>query len=375
MQTPNLYFDNASTSFPKPPEVAQAIARYLNEVGGPYGRSAYPRALEVSRTVEATRDRLATVLGIKNADHLAFTPNSTVGINLVLNGMLSGGGHVLISPLEHNAVARPLQALHESHGVAVETLPAASDGLIDCERIRSCLKPETKLIVINHQSNVNGLVQPLHAIREAAGEIPVLIDASQSAGAVPIAVDAWGIDFLVVTGHKSLLGPTGIGAVFIRNPARIGPLVFGGTGSASERLTMPEMAPDRFEAGTGNIAGIFGLAAALAHAPAPSHSRRDFLDVLDAVSALRKIRILRASHPENQGGLFSFTHAHLDAARCADRLFQSHGLEVRGGLHCAPLAHRHLGTFPGGAVRIAPSRYHTREDLLLALKAIEELDA
>lgn len=375
MPKQNVYFDNASTSFPKPPEVARAMSRYLDEVGGPYGRSAYPRALEVSRTIEAARDRLAALLGIGAPENLAFMPNATVGLNLVLRGLLEKGGHVLLSPLEHNAVARPLSALQDRYGVVLETLPAAPDGLIVIEGLRAALKPDTRLIVVNHQSNVNGLIQPLREIKQAVGATPVLVDASQSAGAVPIEIDAWQIDFLAFTGHKSLLGPTGTGGIFIRRPELIEPLVYGGTGSASERVTMPDFAPDLFEAGTGNIAGIFGLAAALEHAPSPSHSRQEFLEFLAAASSISGLRILRATDETWQGELFSFVHPDNDAATCATWLFANHGIEVRAGLHCAPMAHQFLGTFPGGTVRIAPSRYHTANDFQAVLKALEELVA
>ncbi|MBF0500014.1 MAG: aminotransferase class V-fold PLP-dependent enzyme [Candidatus Riflebacteria bacterium] len=369
----NCYFDNASTSFPKPPEVAREISRYLCEVGGPYGRSAYPRALEVSRTVEAARDRLAQLLGTSRADALVFTPNATTAINIVLNSVLAQGGHVLISPLEHNAVMRPLTALQARTAIRFEKLAAAPDGRIIVADIKKHITPQTRLVIINHQSNVNGVIQPIQLIKEAVDDIPILVDASQSAGSSPIAVDEWKIDFMACTGHKSLLGPTGTGALFMRHPQTIEPLVYGGTGSASESFAMPEFLPDRFEAGTGNVAGIFGLLAALEHRPLPRHTRQDFLDFLCSLEKIPGYQIFRAAEAENQGSLISLRHSGQDAASLGNALFQRFGIEVRVGLHCAPLAHQSLGTFPTGTLRLAVSPYHCPADFEQVRYALQEL--
>ena len=371
----NIYFDNAATSFPKSPEVARAMARYLDELGGPYGRSAYRRAVEVSRTVEAARDRLAVLLGIARPELLAFQPNATTGLNLVLQGFLRQGDEVLVSPLEHNAVLRPLAALHRLRGVTWRTLPADPDGLVRAGDVRRALTSRTRLVVINHQSNVNGLVQPLREIRKAADGVPLLVDAAQSAGATELRTDDWRLDFVAFTGHKSLLGPTGTGGVFIRRPEEVEPLIYGGTGSVSESTAMPSFAPDVFEAGTGNIAGIFGLLAAIGHAPTPAHTHQEYLAFIDAVAALPGITVLRAVDRERQGNLFSFRHERLDPAVIATSLSERFGIEVRAGLHCAPLAHQTLGTFPAGAVRLAPSRLHTQADFEHVLRALRELVA
>ena len=370
---PNRYFDNAATSFPKPVEVAKAINRYLCEVGGSYGRSAYPRALEVSRTVEAARDRLAELLGTSRADALVFVPNATTAINIVLGSILSKGGHVLISPLEHNAVMRPLTALQSRIGATFGILPSSSDGRVDVERIRTVLNPKTRLVIINHQGNVNGVIQPIQDIKEAIGEIPILVDASQSAGSIPIAIDGWRIDYLACTGHKGLLGPTGTGGLFLRDPQTIEPLIYGGTGSASESFLMPSFLPDRFEAGTGNIAGIFGLLAALECRPRPRHTHEELLDFIRSVEKIEGYNVFRAERAEHQGNLFSLRHVRHDSGFLGNELFRRYGLEVRVGLHCSPLAHQKLGTFPGGTVRIAASSYHCPADFEFFREALEEL--
>lgn len=368
----NTYFDNAATSFPKPPSVAAAMARYLNEVGGPYGRSAYPRAFEVSRTVEKTRDLLAERMGARDAERVVFAPNATQAINLVLRSVLNRGGRVLISPMEHNAVTRPLAAFASRCGASWELMPHFADGRVDPDRIEGMVTADTVLAVVNHQSNVNGVIQPLAEIKRRLGAVPLLVDASQSFGSVPLRVDDWDIDFLAFTGHKALLGPTGIGGLYLRNPASLEPLVYGGTGSTSESFDMPDFVPDRFEAGTPNIVGIFGLLAALQEAAACRHSREDFGRLIEDLKSMPSLRVLCADRFEDQGDVISLLQPGRDPADLGRLLFDNFGIETRIGLHCAPLAHRTLGTFPGGTLRIGVSRYHSVGDFSYLTDAIRK---
>jgi cysteine desulfurase family protein len=364
------YFDNAATSFPKSPSVAAAMAEYLNELGGPYGRSAYTRVFEISKRVEAVRDDMADFLGVKEPQNLVFTANATVALNTVIGGLELRNAHVLVSPLEHNAVMRPLEHLARTQGVETEILPHFGDGLIDVDAVRKHLRPMTKLVVVNHESNVNGLIQPIREIKAAVGEIPLLVDGAQSVGSVEFSLRDSGVDFLAFTGHKALLGPPGIGGLFVKHPKNLLPLVYGGTGSRSESFAMPDFGPDRFEAGTPNIVGILGLGAALRNRPEPAHSRQDFLDFLAAARNIPRIEVYAADSPSVQGNLFSFRVQGSDPSETARRLFDGFGFEIRAGLHCAPEAHRTLGTFPGGTVRIAPSRFHTVTDFEAVLAAI-----
>ena len=370
---PNGYFDNAATSFPKPAEVAAAMARYLTEVGGSHRRSASPRAAEVARVVEAARDRVAALLGVGVPECVAFMPGATMAINTVMQSVLGRGGHVLISPLEHNAVMRPLTMLAQTCGVQFSLLPALADGTVDVDGIASAITPDTRLAVVNHESNVNGVIQPLRAIRQALGDIPLLVDASQSAGTVPVEMDAWGITFVAFTGHKALLGPPGTGGLAVCGNQRLDPLVLGGTGSLSDSFDMPSFMPDRLEAGTTNIAGLFGLRAALEHRPEPRHTRDDFMWLLGCVRALPGFTVHAALHADAQGALFSVSHARLDCADICTMLCERWGIEVRAGLHCAPLAHKTLGTFPRGTARIAPSPYHTRDDFARVVAALRSV--
>ena len=369
----NRYFDNAATSFPKPSAVGREIARYLDAIGGPYGRGAYPRALEVSRTVEEARNRIADLLGTGKADSVVLTPNATQAINIVLQGSLCDGGRVLISPLEHNAVMRTLSALGKRCRVSFGTLPHFSDGLVDVTRIEDSLDDEIKLVVVNHQSNVNGVVQPIEHIKRRIGSIPILVDASQSLGRLPVRIDRWRIDYLAFTGHKNLLGPTGTGGLFVGPAGSLEPLAYGGTGSRSASFEMPPFVPDRFEAGTPNIAGIFGLLGALRNRPNPAHSEEDFHWLCTQVRQLPDITFYGASDFGHQGSVFSINHSSRDCSAIGAQLSEDFGLEARVGLLCAPLAHQTIGTFPTGTVRIAPSVYHTRADFEFLLDALTKI--
>ncbi len=367
------YFDNASTSFPKPAGVARAMTQYLNELGGAYGRAGYPRAVNVSRIVERARDTVADLLGTASPEHVVFTANATTALNVVIQSLLQRGGKVLMSPLEHHAVTRPLAEMVRRSGARFETLPAHQDGAIDVARVAAALTPDVVLVIVNHQSNVNGVIQPLAAIKAAIGAVPLLVDASQSLGGASIRADAWNLDYVAFTGHKSLLGPTGIGGLFLRNPTTVSPLIFGGTGSLSARFEMPDELPDRFEAGTGNIAGIFGLLAALEERPQPRHAPADLLWLMAELRALADVTVYAAADPTAQGNVMSFSHRHRDPAEIGNDLALHHGIEVRPGLHCAPLAHQTLGTFPRGTVRLAPSPYHTRADFEFLLQAVRKV--
>jgi cysteine desulfurase family protein len=371
----NTYFDNAATSFPKPKEVSREMARYLNEMGGTYGRSSHSRAIKVSKVVEETRSLIAEMLGVKKSSHIIFTPNATHGINLVLKGFHFKNKEIAVSALEHNAVWRPLARLAHDLGLKVNKFSSFEDGLIDLDRVPEAISKNTDLVVVNHQSNVNGVIQPVEKIKKIIGDIPILVDASQSMGHDEVNVQASNIDFLALTGHKGLLGPTGIGALFVKNPEMLSPLVDGGTGSNSESTEMPTFLPDKFEAGTPNIVGIFGLRAALLHKPSPSHTINEYFDLIEGLQGIKGIRVLCAEKKEYQGNVFSLMSKKIDSSVFGRTLGEEFSIETRVGLHCAPEAHRHLGTFPEGTIRIGVSPYHTKEDfdyLLNAIKSVQE---
>ncbi len=372
----NSYFDNAATSFPKPPQVAEAISRYLNEEGGTYGRAAYERVRHATMQVEDCRDALTHLLGVKEAENIAFSSGSTAALNEIIFGLhLPKGSCVWVSPLEHNAVMRPLWHLQQTGSIELKTLPAGNDGYIDITALEKLPAKECDLLVINHLSNVNGVIQPVNEIAQIAktkGWL-TLLDTSQSFGEIPVNAGEWEIDFVAFTGHKGLLGPTGTGGFYAKNPSLLRPTIFGGTGSLSESFDMPDELPDRFQPGTPNVVGIIGLLAALENRPLPQHSRNEFLKCLNSIEKLPGIHLYKANNPEQQGELFSLTHESLSTGDLAQLLYDRHGIETRSGLHCSPLAHRTLGTFPSGTVRFSLSPYHTPDDLAFLIKAIADV--
>ena len=368
----NNYFDNASTSFPKPLQVAEMMTDYLVRIGGTYGRSAYGRVFESSAMVEDCRDLLARELGTAQPEHLFFTQNATMGANTLLRG-LNLKGVVWVSPMEHHAVMRPLYELQRCGKIQIRVLPALSDGTVDCEALRLIGQKEIGLVVINHQSNVNGVIQPLGQIRQLLPEVPLMVDATQSLGQIPFQADAWNLDFVFFTGHKGLLGPTGTGGFFVRDPQQVEPLLYGGTGSLSESFEMPDFYPDRLEAGTPNLAGIAGLKGALQNRPVPAHSAADFRELLRFFEQLPGITLFRALSEQRQGELFSFQDAHRPPDQIAYELYSRFGIEVRSGLHCASLAHQTLKTFPQGTVRISLSPYHTAADLSYLADSVKQI--
>lgn len=371
---PLTYFDNSATSFPKPVAVAQAMTRYLTEVGGSYGRSSHSRAFESSSIVEECRERLAEMMCIERVENLCFANNATHAANVILQGLeFPKSSEVLISPLEHNAIARPLKMLEDSGQITIKYLPAGIDGRIQPENITSLLNENTRLVVVNHQSNVNGVIQPLEQIKAALGDIALMVDASQSLGKYPLCVDSWHIDYLVFTGHKGLFGPTGTGGFYIRQPKTVKPLHLGGTGSNSENLDMPTVMPDRFEAGTPNVAGIYGLFAALENCPESQHTRKEFFELMNAIEAIPGYRIQRTGNPDDQGEVISLSHADIDSGTLSWLLEKQFGIDSRSGLHCAPLAHQYLGSFPEGTCRLSPSPMHTPEDFHYLVNALHSI--
>jgi len=358
----NLYFDNSSTSFPKPEGVSQSINEYLHH-GGTYGRAAYNRVIEVSRKVESTRSLLANLIGTSLVSNVVYTSNATHAINMVIRGMKYPKKRVIISPLEHNAVCRPLQNLFQTSGVEFDVFPHYPDGRIDLQKAGQISYANYDLAVINHVSNVNGVIQPVKEIKGMLGVTPLLVDASQSAGRVEIRADEWGLDALALTGHKGIMGPTGIGALFIRNPDMTDPLIFGGTGSNSESYLQPIDLPDRLEAGTPNIVGIYGLWGALSSPVDYQFKHERFANLLQEISMLHSFKLMAADNPDYQSDVFSIKPIGMEVSELAGILFEKYSVETRSGLHCAPLAHRSLGSFPTGTVRFSLSKFHTDDDL------------
>lgn len=369
----NLYFDNSATSFPKPPEVEFSIKEYLSN-GGTYGRGAYKRVYNASKKVEETRFLLSKLIGTSLTSNVIYTSNSTHALNIVLKGFQYSKGRVLISPLEHNAVTRPLQYLKNKGILDFDVIPHYSDGLIDLDRLKLLNFDGYDLVVINHVSNVNGVIQPIAEIKKVIGHTKLLVDASQSAGKVEIKVDEWEVDMLALTGHKGIMGPTGIGTLFIRDSELISPLIHGGTGSKSDSFDMPEILPDRFEAGTQNILGIYGLYGALNAIVDQKYSTEKYSDLLYKINQLSNLKLIASNHFNNQSDVFSILPLKISVSEFSRQLFEKYEIETRSGLHCSPLAHTSLGSYPEGTVRFSLSKYHTDSDLEYLLSCLSKIN-
>jgi cysteine desulfurase family protein len=369
-----IYLDHAATSWPKPQTVEAEMVRLLRELTANPGRSGHLPSLESARLVFDTRSRLAQLFGAADSANVVFTRGATEGLNLVLKGFLRPGDRVGVSPLEHNSVMRPLTRLAHERGVVVETLPADGFGRIDIEAAAK-LAGGYRLVAVAHASNVNGAVQDLRALARALPGTPLLADAAQTAGVLPIDVAADGIAFLACSAHKGLLGPTGVGVCYLGPDHGVEPLLEGGTGSQSESVEHPTFRPDRYEAGTPNLHGIAGLRGGLMHIEVHGllgDSKRALTALL--LDGLAEIPGARLYTPRDGSALLlSFNVEGMPPDRVAVQLESDHGILCRPGLHCAPAAHRHLGTLPGGTVRLSPGFGSTEEEMLRAIRAVHSI--
>ena len=370
-----IYLDNAATSWPKPECVAEAMADAIRNYGGNPGRGGHRLALAAGELLYETRDRTASFFGCDDAFRVSFTQNITMAVNLVLRGFLDPGDHVLVSPMEHNAVMRPLTAM----GISCDVIPGNDAGRIDPADIPPLIRPETKLIIICHESNVNGVIQPLREIGETAeaNGLYLMADCAQSAGQIPLDIEKDHIDFLCFTGHKGLMGPTGTGGLVFGSRVdieKIHPLVYGGTGSLSDSFEQPGFLPDRFESGTQNVCGLAGLNAGLRWIEEQGLGNLSSY-VMKLMKMLRKglNGIPGVNLYSGDGHVLSITVNGIDNGTAAMELEEKFGIMTRIGLHCAPLAHKTLGTFPNGTVRFALSPFTTEQDVSACIQACGEL--
>ncbi len=378
-----IYLDNAATSWPKPDTVHQAVSYYLREVGANPGRSGHRLANEAERVRLDTREALAKLLGVTDPMRVVFTNNATTTLNLAISGLLTRGTHAVTTGMEHNAVMRPLRAL-EQLGVSVSIIPCELDGSLDPRALDGLIRPETRLIIANHASNVCGTILPIRAIGAAARQhgIPFLVDAAQTAGCRPIDLAADNVDLLAFTGHKGLLGPTGIGGLAIHDDFdidKLPALIRGGTGSRSEQEYQPDFLPDKYEAGTPNLIGLAGLLAGARYVldkgvrEIGAHERILTQRLIDGLRAIPGAQVLGTQDANRQTAVVSFTIDGRSVSDLAHALDEEYEIMCRPGLHCAPRAHRTLGTLPDGAIRFAPGPFSTEAEIAQAIDAVARL--
>ena len=373
----SIYLDNAATSWPKCPQVLAAMQQYLCECGGSPGRAGHGKSLTSSRMVYDTRDQLTALFNAASTDRVVFAKNATEALNTILFGFLNPGDHVVTSAMEHNAVMRPLRQL-ETCGINLSLAACDAQGRLDPESVRRLLTPQTRLIIITHASNVTGTLQPIAEIGSLAREAGVrfAVDAAQTAGVCPLDMQAASIDFLAFTGHKSLGGPQGTGGLALGPDVDLRPLIFGGTGSASESELQPDFLPDKLESGTLNAIGLAGLGAALSDLSAFGvdnvlpHEQKLLRQFRDGLRELPEIEVYGPADPAESVGVLSLNVAGLPCDEVGVRLEQQFGIFTRTGLHCAPAAHRSIGTLTSGTVRFSVSRFTTEAEIAAALAAL-----
>ena len=379
-----VYLDNAATSFPKPPAVGARMREYVDEVGASVSRGSYEAAQQAELVTLRLRQRLCALFGFADPSHVILTPGNTWGLNMLLLGALRPGDHALVSAMEHNAVMRPLTQLAKC-GVSFNRIPCDAEGRLQTGRVEAMLRPNTRLVLLAHASNVSGTVQDAAAVGEicAARGIPFALDAAQTAGHIPLDFAALHLSALSVPAHKGLMGPQGIGALLLRPDfaKTLEPLVSGGTGSVSDSEDIPLYLPDRFEPGTPNLPGIYGWEAALAYLEsvtveaAAAHDRALSERFLIGLRDMPGVALIGPDTAEGRVGVFSLDFPGKDNAEITARLEEDFGILTRCGLHCAPNAHRTLGTFPRGTVRLSLGWFNTEDDIDRALHAVKAVSA
>lgn len=378
-----IYLDCAATSWPKPPEVPRAMSAFLESDGGNPGRSGHRLSIAAARAVHGAREALAELFHVPDPLRVVFAHNATHALNLALAGSARAGDRIVTTAVEHNSMMRPLRAL-ERAGARVTVVPCDAAGLLDLDALRGAVREGARLVAITHASNVTGAIQPVAevgAIAHEAGAL-LLVDAAQTAGVVPIDLPALGIDLLAFTGHKGLQGPPGTGGLVLGagvDASRIEPLVRGGTGSRSESEDQPDFLPDRFESGTPNGPGLAGLGAGVRWVLARGvealrrHEAQLAGILVPALAEIAGVTVHGPRAAAARTAVVSCTIAGRSVSDVGLELDDEFGILTRVGLHCAPAAHRTIGTFPTGTIRFAPGPFTTIDDIRSTIAAVSRV--
>lgn len=379
-----IYVDNAATSWPKPDAVYLAVDRYMRECGAPAGRSAYADAVSAARIVDRARNSIARLLGVDDVRRIVFTLNGTDALNIAIHGVVRAGDHVVTTHAEHNSVLRPLRFLEETKNVEVTRVPCDAAGFVDPGNVVAAIRSNTRLVAVTHASNVSGALQAVAEIGAAARDCGalLLVDAAQSLGHVPVSFDALSADLLAAPGHKGLLGPLGTGVLVVgpRAESQITSLRQGGTGTQSEDDRQPVELPERLEAGNHNVAGITGLAAGVEYLlergvdKIRQHELALTGRLLEGLRGTANVTVHAPVDLDRQVGVVSISIADYEPQEVAAALDSGYGIQVRAGLHCAPLIHKQVGSdTAGGTVRFSVGPFNTEADVDAILAAMEEI--
>ncbi len=375
-----IYFDNAATTYPKPEAVYKAVDDCLRGFCANPGRSGHKLSLQSGRVILEARELLAELFKSNSPERIILTHNATEALNLALKGFLKKGSHVITTSMEHNSVLRPLKALEQA-GVETTIVQCSKDGEIDIHDIEKEIRKETVLIAATHASNIVGTIIPIEEIGSLAKgyNLEFLVDASQTAGVCAIDVDKMNISMLAFTGHKSLMGPQGTGGLYIRKGLELNPLKEGGTGSSSDSLYQPDILPDRFESGTHNTPGIAGLCAGISFinnkglANIRKHEQELTRYFLDGLEQLKNIKVYGVKDIIKQVAVVSINIGDIGSSEISYILDQTFDIATRSGLHCAPIAHKTLGTHDQGTVRFSFGYFNTKEQIEAAVAAIDQI--
>lgn len=376
-----IYADNAATTFPKPPEVLSEMLEVYTKKGVSPGRGSYDLSIEAENLVDEVRRQCCTFFNGDDPSRVVFGYNATDALNLIIQGLIEPGRHVVSSCLEHNSVLRPLHYFLQQGVIGLDLVSFDSEGFIDPGDVAKTIRPETRFVIINHGSNVVGTVQPVEQIGDVCAErgVPLILDVTQTAGIVPIDMQKWGVSAIAFTGHKSLYGPTGIGGLVARVGLDVRTTRFGGTGLDSRSLVHSQSYPQRLEAGTINILGVIGLSAGIRYIERQG-LRRLYEEKMvltrrlrDGLSAMEGVKLYCARSLKNHLPLLLCNAEGIDPEQVSTILDGDFGIATRAGLHCAPLVHQELGTSPRGAVRFSFGLFNTPEEIEKILRAMEAI--
>lgn len=376
-----VYFDNASTTFPKPKVVADNIYNYLINVGGNANRSASSNSLETSRQLCSARETIADFFNFDKSSNVIFTNNITLSLNMLIKGFVKEGFHIISSTMEHNSILRPLMDCKENLGTELTLVQASETGYVSVSEIKKSIKANTKLIILSHASNVTGSIQSLEEVGTICSEKGILfiIDSAQSAGVLDVDMKKFNADAIAFTGHKSLLGPQGSGGFIINNKLNdlCSPIISGGTGSLSHLLHQPDFLPDKFESGTLNMPGIIGLSSGIQFINDIGRSTIEEkvkslrTTLYSGLRNIKDIKVYGGDINDKTTSCISFNFNNIDPSELALYLDEN-GISSRSGLHCAPLAHKSIGTFPEGTVRFSLSYFNTNEEIDYVLSILNK---